>query len=176
MNTANHVILVDAQDHAIGSEEKLKAHQLGLRHRAFSVFVFDLAQKKLLLQQRQHDKYHSGGLWTNTCCSHPRPGEDTLAAAERRLQEEIGLSIPLQHVGEFQYTAHFANGLTEHEYDHVFIGFTSLTEFNFDKNEIAQLRWIDVADLLIEVKRNPEKFTPWFAQALEQARIAIKND
>ena len=115
------VILVDEHDREIGSGEKLQIHQEGKLHRAFSVLVFNWKQE-LLLQKRKETKYHSGGLWTNTCCSHPRPGELTLEAAQRRLHEEMGLTCPLREVGNFIYRAEFENGLIEHEYDHVLAG------------------------------------------------------
>ncbi|MEK7619489.1 MAG: isopentenyl-diphosphate Delta-isomerase, partial [Patescibacteria group bacterium] len=114
-------ILVDETDHEIGTEEKMATHERGLLHRAFSVFVFN-ASGELLLQQRAFEKYHSAGLWTNTCCSHPRPGEETLAAAYRRLQEEMGFDCPLNEMFTFRYLAPFPNGLTENEVDHVFFG------------------------------------------------------
>ena len=112
------VILVDEHDREIGSGEKLQIHQEGKLHRAFSVLVFNWKQE-LLLQKRKETKYHSGGLWTNTCCSHPRPGELTLEAAQRRLHEEMGLTCPLREVENFIYRAEFENGLIEHEYDHL---------------------------------------------------------
>ena len=115
------VILVDQQDREIGVAEKLEAHRKGKLHRAFSVFLFN-AKDEMLLQQRAAEKYHSGGLWTNTCCSHPRPGEPTEAAARRRLREEMGISCNLNKAFDFIYRAEFDNGLIEHELDHVFIG------------------------------------------------------
>jgi diphosphomevalonate decarboxylase len=169
MNHKEQVILVDEHDHEIGTEEKLAAHRLGKLHRAFSVFIFHPTTKELLLQQRQFDKYHCGGLWTNTCCSHPHPGENIIAAAERRLAEEMGIQTSLRTVGAFQYTAHFDNGLIENEYDHVLIGFSTTKQVNFDKKEVAATRWITVVDLNTELKLHPEKFTPWFSAALTLA-------
>lgn len=166
MNQQEYVILVDNHDHEIGVEEKLVAHQLGKLHRAFSIFVFHQDTNELLLQQRQLTKYHSGGLWTNTCCSHPRPGEHIIAAGERRLAEEMGLQITLQSAGAFQYTAHFENGLIENEYDHVLIGFSHSKQVNYNKKEVAAVRWVSIPDLQTELTLQPEKFTPWFAAAL----------
>ena len=117
----DQLILVDEQDNPIGTCEKMEAHRKGLLHRAFSVFIFD-AQGRMLLQQRALSKYHSGGLWTNACCSHPFPGEDNLTAATRRLQEELGFTTSLRKAFDFYYRAAFDNGLTEHEFDHVFVG------------------------------------------------------
>ena len=115
------VVLVNEKDEAIGTMEKMAAHEKALLHRAFSVFVFN-KNGDLLMQQRAHSKYHSGGLWTNTCCSHPRPGEHVADAANRRLQEEMGFTTSLNKAFDFTYKAAFDNGLTEHEFDHVFIG------------------------------------------------------
>ncbi|MCX7122947.1 MAG: NUDIX domain-containing protein, partial [Gammaproteobacteria bacterium] len=120
----SRVILVNEQNEILGEEEKLLAHHQGLLHRAFSVMLYRKHQGKLefLLQQRHVSKYHSGGLWTNTCCSHPQPGEDTGVAAKRRLFEETGVNLNVQEISVFRYIAHFANGLIEYEIDHVFVG------------------------------------------------------
>src|SRR6187455_3410060 len=115
------VILVDALDNQVGIMDKMEAHEKGVLHRAFSVFVFD-GENRLIIQQRALDKYHSPGLWTNTCCSHPQPGEETKLAAMRRVTEELGVTIPLEKQFHFIYKAEFENGLTEHEFDHVFTG------------------------------------------------------
>src|SRR5690606_36456296 len=120
MRTEEYVMLVDEQDHVVGTMEKIEAHRLGRLHRAISVFVFD-GEQRLLLQQRALHKYHSPGLWTNTCCTHPRPGETALAAANRRLGEEMGLKGDLAFAFTFRYREPFDNGLIEHELDHVFI-------------------------------------------------------
>jgi isopentenyl-diphosphate delta-isomerase type 1 len=163
------VILVDEQDHEIGEAEKLTAHQLGQLHRAFSIFIFlhSAEENRLLIQQRHLDKYHSGGLWTNTCCSHPRPGESIMVAAERRLQEEVGLKIPLKRVGAFMYKAAFDNQLIEHEYDHVFVGYTHNKEVPYNPTEISAVRWITLPELQLELEQYPHKFTPWLRRALE---------
>ena len=167
----NRVILVDEQDRPIGHEEKMQAHRDGKLHRAFSVFVFyrEGDTLTLLLQQRQHSKYHCGGLWTNTCCSHPQPNEETLAAGQRRLLEELGMRVPLTAVGEFTYLAHFDNGLIEHEYDHVLVGFTDSKTVSINPQEVAEIAWVDVRTLADDLQQNPAKYTPWFEPALKIA-------
>lgn len=166
-----HVILVDTNDNPIGLEEKIKAHELALLHRAFSVFVFN-KNGELMLQRRALHKYHSPGLWTNTCCSHPRPDEATLDAAHRRLVEEMGFDCDLKWKFSFIYKAPFDNGLTEHEFDHVFYG-------SYDHNpvvnpdEVESWKWINMDALLTDVMKNPEDYTVWFRIALEKI---IEND
>ncbi len=168
MAAIEQVILVDEFDQPCGTAEKLEAHRAGLCHRAFSVFLYkNVHTIELLMQQRAKEKYHSPNLWTNTCCSHPRPGEDTLTAAERRLFEELGVTLPLKTIGSFHYIAHFDNGLTENEVDHVIIG-----EFNDEKlepnpAEIQDTRWISIPDLQRELALNPDMFTPWLGKVLE---------
>ncbi len=169
------VILVDPSGREIGTEEKLTAHRLGKLHRAFSIFIFykDAQGIYLLLQQRHPNKYHSGGLWTNTCCSHPRPSEEIIAAGERRLFEEMGIHAKLSLAGEFQYRAHVGNNLIENEYDHVLVGTVTSQEIHFDKNEITAVRWVSIDDLETELQKNPEQFTPWFTQAWMIAGKAV---
>jgi len=164
------VILVDAEDRELGAMEKLAAHERGgTLHRAFSVFVTD-SRGRWLLQRRALGKYHFPGLWTNTCCSHPRPGEDTAAAAHRRLQEEMGFDCPLEERFAFEYRATSeAEGLTEHELDHVFTGRYD-GECIPNPDEVAEVRRIDPAVLEAEVRDRPEAFTPWFKIALERVR------
>lgn len=162
----DQVILVDTHDKAIGTMGKLEAHEKGLLHRAFSVFIFNDKQE-LLLQRRALSKYHSAGLWTNTCCSHPRPDEDTLDAANRRLKEEMGLSALLEHKLEFIYKTPFDNGLTEHEYDHVFFG-TSNTLPIIDPQEVDSYRYISLQDLKKEISAQPGNFTSWFKIVMEK--------
>jgi isopentenyl-diphosphate delta-isomerase type 1 len=175
MSATEHVVLVDENDNETGTAEKLQAHRENLRHRAFSVFIFSQsANPELLLQQRADGKYHSAGLWTNTCCSHPKPGESVLAGAERRLQEEMGLSAPLESLGWFHYIAHFPNGLTENEIDHVLVGFTERTDFTPNPAEVKAFRWVNISDLKQEILADPDKFTPWLALAL--AIVARKFD
>jgi isopentenyl-diphosphate delta-isomerase type 1 len=171
-----YVILVDEQDRQIGLDEKMSAHQNNRLHRAFSVFIFRHATRlELLLQQRALHKYHSPGLWTNTCCSHPRPGESVTDAGERRLREELGISTSLNDLGWFQYNAHFPNGLSENEIDHVLVGIVSENEaITVNPDEVHTCRWITLEDLQKEMTDAPERFTPWFKQALEIAKQHLK--
>jgi isopentenyl-diphosphate delta-isomerase type 1 len=169
MSKFEHVILVDEDDHPIGSEEKLVAHQQGLLHRAFSVFIFHqplTGSKQLLLQQRHPHKYHCGGLWTNSCCSHPAPLESTIAAAQRRLTEEMNIAAALRVVGVFHYRAEFSNGLIEHEIDHVLVGEIENQQIVPNPAEVAAYRWETAEAIQRELATNPEHYTPWFAQAL----------
>ena len=162
------VILVDEADREIGTCEKLEAHLNGGRlHRAFSVFLFS-PDGRLFLQRRASGKYHFPGLWTNACCSHPRPGEITEGAAHRRLIEELGIDVEISEVFSFVYRAEDpASGLTEHEYDHVFVGtFDGEPSLNFD--EADAYRWIERDNLIAELAESPENFTPWFKIALER--------
>ncbi|TAK77138.1 MAG: isopentenyl-diphosphate Delta-isomerase [Gammaproteobacteria bacterium] len=170
MTATEYVILVNEQDQPIGIAEKLDAHEKNLLHRAFSVFIFrrqgDVLE--LLLQQRALHKYHSPGLWTNTCCSHPRPGEAMIAAGERRLREEMGLAVALKEAGQFHYNAHFSNGLSENEIDHVLVGtITPEDKIKPNAEEVHAYRWVTVKELRRELEASPEQFTPWLAKALE---------
>lgn len=160
------VILVDESDMPIGTMEKLEAHKKGLLHRAFSVFIFN-SKGELLLQQRALSKYHSAGLWTNTCCSHPRPNEETLDAANRRLIEEMGLNCTLNYKTHFIYKTIFDNSLTEHEYDYVYFGNCS-DEPQINKNEVEDYVWQHPDKIKGEIKKQPEKFTSWFKIAMEK--------
>jgi isopentenyl-diphosphate Delta-isomerase len=146
--------------------EKTEVHQKGLLHRAFSVFIFN-DKGEMLLQRRAMDKYHSPGLWTNACCSHPRPGEDTLKAALRRLQEEMGISAELSHKASFIYKTEFGNGLTEHEFDHVFTG-TINTDPVINRSEVMEFIWKDVVEIKRALKTSPENYTTWFKIAMEK--------
>ena len=159
-----YVVLVDSKDRAIGTMEKLEAHRLGALHRAFSIFIFN-EKGEMLLQQRAMGKYHSPGLWTNACCSHPRPNELLMDAAQRRLQEELNMVTELSEVFDFTYHATFDNGLIEHEFDHVFFGHCSSTP-DFNKEEVMELKWVDWNALLNWVAQEPAQFTPWFRIAL----------
>lgn len=154
------VVLVNELDQEIGLMEKMEAHEKALLHRAFSVFVFNDAGE-LLLQQRAFEKYHSGGLWTNTCCSHPRPNEAVLDAANRRLVEEMGFSTPLEKVFDFIYQAEFSNGLTEHEFDHVFIG-----KYNGaiipDPHEVHAYEYRTMESIQASLDAKEGLFTAWF--------------
>lgn len=182
-NNNEYVILVDENNKEIGIQEKIKAHKLAQCHRAFSVFIYRMnpqtQQIEFLLQQREQHKYHCGGLWTNTCCGHPRPGEEVVAAGQRRLFEEMGIvHHHLRLIGQFHYIAKFSNGLTENEMDHVLIG-----EFNQSENKTIQLnpieasdaRWVTSENLNSQLANNPEKFTPWLAQALASFATYMKN-
>lgn len=163
-----YVILVDDHDNEIGLAEKGLAHEKNLLHRAFSIFIFrKKPQLELLLQQRALHKYHSAGLWTNTCCSHPRPKESIIAAGERRLQEELGFTTPLINLGRFHYNVHFSNGLAENEIDHVLLGWIDdSTHIHPHPDEVHAYRWISIAELQQELAAHPEQFTPWLEQAL----------
>jgi isopentenyl-diphosphate delta-isomerase len=155
-----YVVLVDEQDKEIGTMEKLQAHVEGRLHRAVSVFIFN-TKGELLLQQRAEGKYHSAGLLTNTCCSHPRPGEGIHDAAVRRLQEEMGITCQLKEVFSFTYKAYLDHNLTEHEFDHVFTGITDAIP-KPDKSEAGGWKYMSMEQLEEEIKTNPEQFTEWF--------------
>ena len=154
------VILVNEKDEVLGSMEKLEAHLKGALHRAFSIFIFN-DQKELLIHQRAFDKYHSPGLWTNTCCSHPFPEETTLGAANRRLEEEMGMQCSLTPIFTFVYKAGFENGLTEHEFDHVMIGYYN-SEPKININEVADWKWMSLENVRLDIKSHPENYTAWF--------------
>ena len=174
---SEQVIIVDRQDRPLATEEKLRAHQQALCHRAFSVFIFDTHAEtvNVLLQQRQTDKYHCGGLWSNACCGHPRPGEVTAIAAKRRLREEMGITIALKEVGVFHYQAEFANGLSENEMDHVFIGEYAGEVIKPHPEEVMQIKWMDLGDLQQDICNNEQYYTPWFLPALQIAEINRKE-
>ncbi len=154
------VVLVDDQDRALGRMEKMEAHRKGVLHRAFSAFVLN-DRGELMLQQRAHEKYHSGGLWTNTCCSHPRPEEQVLVAGERRLTEEMGFTTPLKRLFKFIYRAELDNELTEHELDHVLLGYYNENPI-VNPSEVAGFRWVGLEEVSLEMQRHPERFTEWF--------------
>jgi len=154
------VILVDQSDNQIGLIEKIEAHQKGLLHRAFSIFVLN-DKNELLLQQRAAQKYHSPLLWTNTCCSHQRVGETTIQAGNRRLQEEMGFTTPLKELFSFIYKAPFDNGLTEHELDHVMIGYYNQNPI-INTDEVENWKWISIENVREKIAQNPEEYTIWF--------------
>ena len=161
-----HVVLVDQNDRDIGTCSKLTAHVEGRLHRAISVFVFD-TDDRLLLQRRATTKYHSPGLWTNTCCTHPHPGESPGAAAHRRLIEEMGFDCPLKASGSFIYRAVLTNGLVEHEYDQVFVGQFDGTP-QPDPSEVAEWRRVGIEELLGDRDERSDAYTAWFWQALDK--------
>jgi len=169
-----HVILVDTNDRPLGTEEKLRAHQLGLLHRAFSIFVFN-TKGELLLQQRAYSKYHTGGLWTNTCCSHPRPGEELEDAVHRRLQEEMGFDCPLTKAFSFVYRATFeADKLIEHEFDHVFIGVSDTLPVP-NPAEVGDFAYHPIDTIATDITKHPERYTFWFKQALDRVAKHIQQ-
>ena len=154
------VILVDTSDNPIGTMPKMEAHEKAALHRAFSVFIIN-NEGQLMLQQRALHKYHSPGLWTNTCCSHQRLGETNLEAGARRLQEEMGFETPLEELFSFIYKAPFDNGLTEHELDHILLGYyDAVPEIN--EEEVASWKWMDLEQVAEEKKTKPENYTVWF--------------
>ena len=161
-----HVILVDESDREVGRQEKLAAHRAGALHRAFSIFIFN-AGGQLMLQKRAKGKYHSELLWSNTCCSHPRPGEDVLAAGKRRLQEEMGFTTDLRKVFSFSYRHAFANGLIENEYDHVLVGrYEGVPKLNSE--EAADWKWLSQVGLERQLSVNPDAFSAWLKIILGQ--------
>ena len=176
MSTKEYVILVNENDQPLGLEEKMKAHEEGLLHRAFSIFLWN-DKGQMLLQQRALEKYHCGGLWTNACCSHPREGELTGAAATRRLREELGIEVPLQKAFEFTYRADMGNGLVEHEFDHVWTG-TYSGAVPFDPAEVKDIRYLSMEEIQVWLQERPQEFTPWFRIAwplIQDWKRASKN-
>ncbi|WP_437608318.1 isopentenyl-diphosphate Delta-isomerase [Erwinia sp. V71] len=158
--SAIEVILVDHLDRPTGRMEKLEVHEKGLLHRAVTVYVFN-SQHQLLLQQRASDKYHCGGLWSNTCCGHPYPLESTQQAAERRLFEEMGLRLSLAPMFELSYNLPLSNGLTEHEYGHVFFAISDdLPQLN--PQEADDWRYASLDDIQAQIAQDADAFTPWF--------------
>ena len=154
------VILVNENDEQIGVMPKLEAHEKAVLHRAFSVFILNHKQE-LMLQQRAHHKYHSPGLWTNTCCSHQREGETNVQAGTRRLQEEMGFTTSLRETISFIYKAPFDNGLTEHELDHVLIGHYELPPV-VNPEEVADWKWMSIEDVKDDIDKHPDDYTAWF--------------
>lgn len=160
------VILVDEHNRQTGLMEKQEAHEKALLHRAFSVFVFN-KRNELLLQQRSLAKYHSGGLWTNTCCSHPRPDETTLDAAHRRLKDEMGFDCELEERFHFIYQVTLGNGLSEHELDFVYTGhFNGVPLIN--TNEVQAFRWLPMDQVIADVNEHPARYTVWFRIILDK--------
>ncbi|PJE78073.1 Isopentenyl-diphosphate Delta-isomerase [invertebrate metagenome] len=172
MREPEHVVLVDRLNQAIGKKEKLAAHQTGELHRAFSVQLYRDKQdsREYLLQQRAFSKYHSGGLWTNTCCSHPRPGETLQVAATRRLYEEMGIAerLDFRDSGIFLYKARLNNQLTEHELDHVLTVKTDAITICPNPDEVASWRWWTEKELIQAINNRPYDFTVWFPAVLKR--------
>ena len=161
-----NVVLVDRNDNPMGLMPKLEAHEKGVLHRAFSVFI--LNQKgQLMLQRRALDKYHSPGLWTNTCCSHPKESESNIEAGVRRLKEEMGFTTPLKPIFSFIYKSKFDNGLTEHEFDHVLLGYYDKQPF-INTIEVSEWKWMSLDKIILEIKNKPEDFTVWFKIIFER--------
>jgi isopentenyl-diphosphate delta-isomerase len=161
-----HVILVNEKDQEIGLMPKLEAHQKAVLHRAFSVFIFN-SENELMLQQRASNKYHSPNLWTNTCCSHQRSGESNIQAGTRRLYEEMGFTTPLKEITSFIYKAPFDNGLTEHELDHIMVGYYNEDPV-INSDEVEDWKWMKIEDVKNDISLNPDLYTAWF-------KIIFKN-
>lgn len=168
------VILVDENDTPIGTMPKLEAHLEGKRHRAFSVFIFN-SSGELLLQQRALDKYHSAGKWTNTCCSHPRPGELTIDAATRRLKEEMGMECEINPVFSFSYCAEVENGLIENEYDHVYFGSTDALPIP-NPEEVAAFKYMTMEALQLSLVDYPAVYTEWLKICFEQVMVHYRKN
>jgi isopentenyl-diphosphate delta-isomerase len=164
-----HVILVDANDRAVGTMEKMEAHRKGILHRAFSVLLFNDAGQ-VLLQKRSKGKYHSSGLWTNTCCSHPLPGESMEDATRRRLREEMGIDLQPTFFYSFLYKAPLDHGLIEHELDHVFVG-TFNGSPNINRKEVEDWKYVDLKWLKEDILKNPSDYTVWFKLIVNNPEI-----
>lgn len=171
--TEERVILVDERDVKIGLMPKMEAHRKGVLHRAFSVFIFK-SSRELLIQKRSSQKYHSPGLWTNTCCSHQRDGESTIDAANRRLKEEMGLNVDMEEIFSFIYKANLKNGLIEHEFDHVLVGYTDLSP-KINVEEVEDWKWVDLSFLEQDLERNPNNYTEWFKIIFERVKGYIET-
>ncbi len=160
------VILVDKDDKEIGIGKKIKTHKEGKLHRCFSAFIFN-SKNELLLQRRARSKYHSGGLWTNTCCSHPRPNEPTEKSVHRRLKEEMGFDCEVKEIFSFIYKVKFDNGLWEHEYDHVFFGkFDGEPKPN--PEEVDEWKWVSLEKLKKDIQENPDNYTYWLKKSIDK--------
>ncbi len=170
----NFVILVNKNNRRIGIEEKIKAHKEGKLHRAFSIFIFN-SKGELLVQQRAKTKYHSGNLWSNSVCSHPKPNETYLQATHRRLKEEMGFDCKLKKLFCFVYNADFQNGLIENEYDCVFIGKYD-GKIKPNKKEVQNCKWTSLKDLKEDIKKNPDKYSVWLKIILEKNKLKIQEN
>lgn len=174
------IIKVDLNDQEIGVVEKLEAHRVPILHRAFSVFLFD--GNKMLIQKRAFDKYHSGGLWANACCSHPRANKTFEQSVDERVKFELGLQekLNLQEVFSFTYLSKYSENLFEYEYDHVLVGkYDSTKHINYNTDEIAEVKWIEIADLKKQMLNTPQNFATWFiicaSKAIEAYRAIYCN-
>ena len=165
MTMEDQVILVNEKDEGVGIGEKITTHQQGLLHRAFSVFIFN-SKGELLLQRRAFHKYHSPGLWSNTCCGHPQPAEVLMEAAQRRLKTEMGLTCPLKEIGSFIYRADVGDGLVEHEYDHLLIG-NSDQNPSLNLEEAVDSKWVRIEPLKRELGERREHYTCWLKVILD---------
>lgn len=170
---SNFVVLVDEFDQEIGIIDKLEAHKQGKLHRAFSVFIFN-NNMELLLQRRAFEKYHSQGLWSNTCCSHPMQGESIISAGERRLKEELGMSCKLKQTFSFNYRAQVDNNLVEHEIDHVLIGFSNETP-HLNHNEAIAFKWQNLNNLKKDIENNPRDYTQWLKIVIDKYFTKLKT-
>lgn len=171
--TEEKVILVNLKDEPIGLMPKMEAHEKGLLHRAFSVFIFN-DKNELMIQQRALSKYHSPGLWTNTCCSHQREGETNIEAGKRRLQEEMGFTAELEDTISFIYKAPFDNGLTEHEFDHILVGNYN-EEPHLNPEEAEAWKWMSLDDVAMDMENNPTAYTEWFKIIFEKYYQSIER-
>ncbi|HEV2613271.1 MAG TPA: isopentenyl-diphosphate Delta-isomerase [Gammaproteobacteria bacterium] len=174
----SEIMLVNENDEPIGVADKLEVHQKGLLHRAFSVFVYrkGLEGLEILLQKRHSSKYHSGGLWTNTCCSHPLFDETIKEAAEKRLKEEMGITSDLTEIGVFHYKAEVGNNLIENEIDHVFVGELLFSKIKFHPEEVEAITWMSVKQLGEELKNNPKNYTAWLEKAFKIFREVVLRE
>lgn len=170
----DYVILVNKNDQPLGAMEKMEAHEKGVLHRAFSIFIFN-SENKLLLQKRADQKYHSAGMWSNTVCSHPRTGEKLEDAAHRRIVEEMGFDCSFEEAFSFVYKANVGNGLIEHELDHVFIG-KSDAQPNPDPEEISEYKYVDFNWLYEDVQKNQDQYTVWFRIAIKEVKKYFENN
>jgi isopentenyl-diphosphate Delta-isomerase len=173
MDDQKDIILVSKNDVPVGEGNKDEVHKKGLFHRAFSVFILN-KNRQILLQKRASTKYHSAGLWTNACCSHPRPGETTTDAAHRRLQEEMGFNCALEEIFSFSYRSELENDLIENEFDHVFLGYYD-GKINPDINEVDEYKWIDLEALTADIKNNPDLYTAWLKICFDKFIDYLKN-
>jgi isopentenyl-diphosphate delta-isomerase len=166
------ILLVNKNDKEIGFDDKLKVHKLGLFHRAFSIFIFD-SKGRLLIQKRAKNKYHSGGLWSNTCCSHQKQNETLDIATHKRLKEEIGFDCELKPSFNFSYQVKFDNGLIENEFDHVFIGFCDKSP-KINPKEASDCKYIFLSELKLDIKNNPQNYTDWLKIIMEKYFFKLK--